>query len=249
MKGGLRIEKMKPNTSLFTFLGRYFARADKSQTLRLEPPLSDRLSSFVSEGKVLDIGCGRGWFMSKLSKGYEEVFGVDISLPRLKEASRYGAVVMASADALPFRANSFEIVTALTVLHHVETPWHVINEIRRVLRDDGIIYITESVEDNPAFSLMRKAYPCWDGDPVKARFRRLHLKRALTESGFRILLEETWGGNIYWLWRIIANRFHFLRKLSPLIIFMENKVNKRFKKFSCSYQIIARKVERPEFYM
>ncbi len=229
---------------LLTSWGRYFARAGKGQALRRDPPLSDKLLDYIGKGKVLDIGCGRGWFMSRLQeKGYE-VFGIDISPPRLKEASRYGAVIMASADKLPFKDSSFDIITSLTVLHHMDNPWHVIDDARRVLKENGIIYITESVEDNPVFLLMRKAYPCWGGDPVKARFKRLQIKTALSRNGFHILSEETWGGNIYWMWRIIASRLFPLRKLSPLIIFMENRINKVFKRFSCHYQVIASKVER-----
>ena len=108
---------------------------------------------------------------------------------------------------------------------------------------NGIIYIVETVEDNPVFSLLRSVHPYFDGDPVRSRFTRAALRQALVERNLTIILEDTSGGNILWLLRIFARRFRFLHLLNPIVTFADNQINKVTGKFSSKYHVLARKEE------
>jgi SAM-dependent methyltransferase len=89
----------------------------------------------VAERQVLDIGCGTGINLDFL-KRYGAVQGVDVSEIALDFCRRRGhrRVLRASATELPFAADSFDLVTALDVIEHVDDDQGCLGEIRRVLR-------------------------------------------------------------------------------------------------------------------
>lgn len=93
--------------------------------------------------KILDVGCGAGFLSNKLAVHGHQVFGVDLSATSLQVAKKYDStrsVVYQMADAyhLPFANSSFDMVTALDFLEHVEEPQKAIQEFSRVLKPGGL---------------------------------------------------------------------------------------------------------------
>ena len=98
-------------------------------------------------GMILDIGCGTGEQSVFLAeKGYR-VFGVDISKEmikiandRIKEAKFRDNLnfIIASAEALPFRDNSFDgLISIFGVFNHIPGVDHAFQETHRVLKRGG----------------------------------------------------------------------------------------------------------------
>jgi 2-polyprenyl-6-hydroxyphenyl methylase / 3-demethylubiquinone-9 3-methyltransferase len=86
-----------------------------------------------SDTKVLDVGCGGGFLSNALAQQGLQVTGVDLSTESLDVARSYDttkSVSYLTADAykLPFEDQSFEVVTAMDFLEHVEDPARVIKE-------------------------------------------------------------------------------------------------------------------------
>lgn len=106
-------------------------------------------------GHVLDLGCGGGW---RLYTRVGPVVGVDLSHKSLLTASRiYEGAVLADLTALPFAANSFDVVVSSDVLGHVSAADKdtVLSEIHRVLKPGGrTLHYVEADGDDP---LMRFA--------------------------------------------------------------------------------------------
>ena len=104
------------------------------------------------EGKeVLDIGCGAaGKTLYYLKQGAERAVGVDIVESYEKEALKLAAklgctqnfnFVCASADNLPYPDNSFDTIIMNDAMEHVEHPDKVLDELLRIVRPDGHVYI------------------------------------------------------------------------------------------------------------
>lgn len=129
----------------------YTAYDDPIALLRAEslvkfPWIIERLRkmNLVAETtSVLDVGCGAGFLSNALALTGMKVTGVDLSEDSLAVAHRHDStnkVKYISADAyqLPFADSSFDVLTAMDFLEHVDRPEDIIKEFSRVLKPGGI---------------------------------------------------------------------------------------------------------------
>jgi SAM-dependent methyltransferase len=115
------------------------------------PIFMNIFSELISvENSILDYGCGYGRTCNELSEyGYNKVVGIDISSHMIDR----GKVLYPNLDLLyfdgkkiPFPDESFFACTLLAVLTCIPTntgQMKVINEIHRVIRPGGILYISD----------------------------------------------------------------------------------------------------------
>lgn len=103
----------------------------------------------TSQGKrVLDVGCGNGYVLSRYAMNGAEVFGVDmtqravdLSRRRFELADLQGSFQTTDGASLPFEDNSFDIACSMGVLHHIEDPRPMVDEMFRVLKPGGKIIL------------------------------------------------------------------------------------------------------------
>lgn len=95
--------------------------------------LSQHLAKIIPDGgSVLDLGCGDGSIAVQLMEQRPglKVEGVDV----LVRPKTHIPVTKFDGDKLPFKANSFDYVTIVDVLHHTNDPAAVLSEAVRVAR-------------------------------------------------------------------------------------------------------------------
>jgi SAM-dependent methyltransferase len=130
--------------------------------------------------QILDIGCGTGATLDHL-KRYGAAQGVDVSELALGFCRRRGheRVMLASATDLPFADESFDLVTALDVIEHLDDDVRGLGEIRRVLKSGApaVIFV-------PAFQALWG--PNDDQSHHKRRYRLAQLRRQVTAAGLRV---------------------------------------------------------------
>lgn len=100
----------------------------------------------ASNDRVLDLGCGYGALLSSLSHHFKEVHGLDVEADRVKISKlRTGLpIVQADATNTPYPDKYFDLITIVDVMEHVPmgTQLLVMNEVRRILKSDGKVYLT-----------------------------------------------------------------------------------------------------------
>jgi ubiquinone biosynthesis O-methyltransferase len=119
-------------------------------TERLERSLIREFVGDVSGRRVLDIGCGDGELAVELAKCGATMTGIDASTTMIDaaraRAKKHNVDIdfqVAIAERLPFPAEQFDVVTAITILCFVEDAEPVFREIARVLRPGGRFVIGE----------------------------------------------------------------------------------------------------------
>jgi ubiquinone/menaquinone biosynthesis C-methylase UbiE len=149
----------------------------------------------ANAARLLDLGCGTGEFLREAKRNYPRlaVTGLDLSAPYLKVAERRLAnwsrvdLVEAPAEAIPAPDASFDIVTALYLLH--ELPGRVRRavaaEIRRVLRPGGTLILVDSLQtgDMPDYDALLDYFPYAFHEPYYASYLAEDLDR-LVGPGF-----------------------------------------------------------------
>lgn len=124
----------------------YFACYDKLREKNESPGFASEFHEYADfKGKrVLDIGCGNGYVLSRYAAQGAEAQGVDISSQAVticrKRFQLYGlrgSFLQANAEELPFENNFFDCVSSMGVLHHVPDTQRAVAEIFRVLKPGG----------------------------------------------------------------------------------------------------------------
>lgn len=212
---------------------------------------------------MLDIGCGTGAMLDEL-RTYGRVVGADFSEEALAFCRQRGArsgleyeLVRADARALPFAANSFDVVTAMDIIEHIDRDKDALREIWRVLRPGGHLLATV-----PAYQSL------WSDHDVA-----LHHHRRYTGPQFRDLVQRS-GFDIerlsytvssllpaVWVFRQVNRLLHFRRRggapkadlvsvppkvnhaLVNLLEMETNFVRKRSLPFGVTVLVVAKKPE------
>ncbi|MBU0508158.1 class I SAM-dependent methyltransferase [bacterium] len=103
-------------------------------------------------GRILDSGCGFGGVAIEVARAFPEteIVGVDLSEPLLEMArllaeekgiASRSRFEKASVESLPFEDDSFDVVINTFMLHIVENPPAMLNEIERVLKLNGHLFL------------------------------------------------------------------------------------------------------------
>lgn len=152
----------------------------------LNPWLERHLWELGRDGPVLDLGCGRGYWLRRMRSAGLRPVGIEHDQDRTADALRQAPVAVADGAELPFADTSVGLVWCIHVLHHLEEPDRVLREVRRVLRPGGHLILAETVEDNPLIRAGRSLWPAWDGVHVHSRFTADRLLRMLGAAGFSV---------------------------------------------------------------
>lgn len=146
-------------------------------------PKLDYISQFIDlrGTRIVDVGCGNGIFSSRFARLARQIVGVDYSafmLAHNPERCR----VRARAEALPFASGSFDVAFESNLLHHVEQPETVIQELARLSR--RYVVLLEPNRWNPlmfGFGLLVKA------ERGTLRMSRAYVEQLLSGAGLRII--------------------------------------------------------------
>jgi SAM-dependent methyltransferase len=190
--------------------------------------------------RILEIGCGSGWNMSRFAQYGRRVTGIDVVPERVALAASHGPALLGSGLDLPFAAGAFDMVYIQHVLHHIGDVGRALAEVRRVLRPGGLLFLVETVEDSAVIRWGRRLYPWWLGDEINARFTYSGLGEMLAAAGFAV---ETAGRYSvgFWMWEIVPDQVPALERLTPAAVGVEQVLQRLMPDQSAHCYLLARK--------
>lgn len=128
--------------------GERFMPQEMTGDIELEHLHRYALARELAQGKaVLDIACGEGYGSQLLSQIAESVVGVDISQNVIAHAQSYYKQSnlefrLGSCDAIPVADNSIDLVVSFETIEHHDQHVRMIEEIKRVLKKNGVLLIS-----------------------------------------------------------------------------------------------------------
>lgn len=146
---------------------------------------------------VLDVGCGTGSLLSEVMKRKKvAVAGLDISDKMLgiakKRLGENADLRNGDSEHLPWKGNSFDIVTCTDSFHHYPNPAAVLKEMRRVLKLDGKVIIADPWAPSPFRQVGNLLAPLGREGDVRV-YSMQEMKKLLEESGLALISWERAG--------------------------------------------------------
>jgi SAM-dependent methyltransferase len=130
--------------------------------------------------RILDVGCGTGANLKMLAR-YGQAEGVDISQQAVAFCRERGleSVKLGALEQLPYEDESFDLVTALDVIEHLDDDVAGLREIRRVLRPGGFVLVFV-----PAFMFLWGVQD--DVSNHRRRYTMTSMLTAIKAAGFSV---------------------------------------------------------------
>ena len=163
-------------------------------------------SSLPHDSKILDLGCGTGGNLTMLSK-FGEVLGVELDEQAAQMARERGVAPVIRGklpDALPLAEASFDCVTLLDVLEHIDDDRGTLAAVNKLLAPGGQVIITV-----PAFPFLWGPHD--EAHHHQRRYRAKQLRGLLQSAGFEITTLSYCNA---WLFPVVA-LVRLVRKCLP----------------------------------
>jgi SAM-dependent methyltransferase len=175
------------------------------------------------ELRILDWGCGKGFCSYLLKKQGFEVLSCDIERNAddsafgqetpIIDAEKINVIPLRDSVALPFDGHSFDIVLSMGVLEHVQNDLESLNEIRRILKPNGLF-----------FCFFLPFVGSWTQYVVRSRgdnyHDRLYTKRGvrdlLNRSGFKLI--DIWHRQLFPKNSVHYPAYHFFEAVDQTIV-------------------------------
>ena len=118
--------------------------------LRIEQRAAQALALWRGDGsgRLLDVGCGEGFVLSRFSKEGWQVEGIDFSVAGVEAMNPDMASFVEQGDIFRLlearikRNAGYDLVWLGNVLEHVLDPVGLMNSLRRLVQSDGVLVVT-----------------------------------------------------------------------------------------------------------
>jgi 2-polyprenyl-3-methyl-5-hydroxy-6-metoxy-1,4-benzoquinol methylase len=143
-------------------------------------------------GRLLDVGCGAGFFLDAARERGYDVAGVDLSpVPAEYVQRRLGLnVAVGSLYDYAAASQSFDAVTIFQTIEHDPHPAELCKELLRILRPGGVLMVTTPAADGFVARAMGKRWFGYRNVEHVSFFSRDSLRFALEQAGFEIVFLE-----------------------------------------------------------
>lgn len=160
--------------------------------------------------KILDVGCRVGVLSKFLMDLNYDVVGAEV-VPEFIEDGKKNGIDIRNEDArnMSFKDNSFDAVFCRDMIEHVPDPYKVFNEIIRVVKPGGVVFLIGPIEPKPSVpshhvswktldvainafnsNLTRSIYfGLIEDEPVTNKFSKKMVRQSLKRETFLAFLE------------------------------------------------------------
>ena len=146
----------------------------------------EKIIKLKPDSKILDVGCGSGFFTYYLAKKYQ-VIGLDFS-EKMLALNPHKNLIKASAYQIPFKNNSFDLVFCSNLLHHLNHPLKALKEMNRVAKK--FVVVSEPNRNNPAILLLGLAKK---EERKSLKFSPNYLVSLFKKTNLQIITQENLG--------------------------------------------------------
>lgn len=217
---------------------------------KLEKRINQRaneITKYIQQGKLLDIGCGTGLFLSifrKISNEKWKLYGLDINKENVKFARTLTKINIFAGNVqqAKYKTKMFEVITVFDVLEHDINMKKTLKEIKRILKPGGLLVIQCPNYKSLMAKICAEDWDWWQVPDHAIHFSPKTLTKVLTDSGFKVMKISTWEDkndfvlNVVGMLKhkmpkiLVVNRIisYVARLMLPKVYFLNRLLNKYF---------------------
>jgi 2-polyprenyl-3-methyl-5-hydroxy-6-metoxy-1,4-benzoquinol methylase len=167
------------------FLNHLYLRARNLMLKRKKRIVED--STGLEKGRILDIGCGTGYFAATMKKGGWDVTGIEPNGKARDFATRHFSLDVISPEQISeLSSGSFDCITMWHVLEHFHDPFRYADDIKRLLKPDGICIAALPNSDSSDANYYGRFWAAYDVPRHLWHFNPETFRLFAEKSGFHI---------------------------------------------------------------
>ncbi len=183
------LEELQAHYSLYS-RQLYYPEATRQSYLRL----LDRLEPHRKTGRWLDIGCDVGNLLDEAKKRGWEVYGTEYTENAVLICRQKGITMsLGGVEDCGFEPNSFDVITSIEVLEHLNAPHPHLKAIHALLRPGGVHYCTTPNFNSLERRWVKGNHPIIEYPEHLSLYSTSTIKRLFRSEGFRVKRVWTTG--------------------------------------------------------
>jgi len=214
----------------------------------------DKINQLINNTQytsVLDVGCGDGKELKRYAKDTVSGCGLDTNLDKIKSVKNNTSnccFVCADVQNLPFKDETFDLVTATEVIEHLPDHNRFLNEVYRVLKPNGFLIIS-TPNQLQISSLMMKIVEFitnkkfLDAPDHISKVTPIKLKKELERAGFEVESLDYGAFNPY-IFPPYFLIFHEVKSLNTIYKVLDKMTNFWILKSITKWDFIAKAKKR-----
>jgi len=152
------------------------------------------VNRFYKQGRLLDIGCGCGYFLFAAQKAGLQAMGTDVT-----EANRHyieselgGKLLVGELEHIPVDPGTFDVITLWHTLEHHPNPAATVRQCFQWLKRKGVLIVEVPNHESIDAKQYGTSWPNWDLPFHLHHFSEESLRRLLQNSGAKVLAVKTY---------------------------------------------------------
>lgn len=161
---------------------------DLERARMISARMIERVLPHKSEGEWLDVGFGNASLLLTAKEFGFKPFGVDLRSVNVERARKMGVYAEAIDITELAGENRFTVISMADVLEHIPYPLAALKAVHRLLRKDGVFFLSMPNSECPAWDLTtnQNSNPYWLEIEHYHNFSLTRLRELLTSHGFQL---------------------------------------------------------------
>lgn len=161
-------------------------------TIKRYNELLDKFEAFRKTNKILDVGCGIGYFLEEAKNRGWEVYGTEFTNDAVEICKSKGIKISEGIlDINNYSEGSFDIITSFEVIEHINNPVEEIKKFKYLLRDKGMVYLTTPNFNSLLRYKLKEKYNVISYPEHLSYFTKKTIRKLFSKEGFSTKIKTT----------------------------------------------------------
>ena len=182
--------KRKPESEELLNHYQHYPRANTISpiTIKRYDQLLDTFEKFRKNNKIIDVGCGDGYFLEVARMRNWDVYGTEFTHEAVRICELKGIqMCLGSLHPENYEKDFFDIITSFEVIEHINEPRREVEAFDRILRRGGIVYVTTPNFNSISRNLMGSHWNIIEYPEHLSYYTPRTLKKLFLDNHFKLV--------------------------------------------------------------